>query len=171
VQPGLGRVGLALAPLGDLSSPDPRTLSRLYPPLPILGLSVSCRGATPPSHIGWETSELGAHVLQTSCSQQMAATTAFLPAVPVLLPCSPPVNFGFCFENGEAAFMPPELPLIVGEAWCMQGGHFLREQKPPSTQLRDTVLPWFLLTGFESSWPCVLAVQSERSKEPGWGLV
>lgn len=97
VQPGFGRVGLALAPLGGLSSPDPRTLYRSYPPHPILGLSVSCRGAAPPSHIGWETSELGARVLQTSCSQQMAATTAFLPAVPVHLPCSPPVNFSFCF--------------------------------------------------------------------------
>lgn len=35
--------------------------------------------------------------------------------------------------------MPPELPLIVGEAWCIQGGHFLREQKPSSPQLRDSL--------------------------------
>lgn len=97
VQPGFGRVGLALAPLSGLSSLVPRTLYRLYPPHSILGLSVNCRGTTPPSQIGWETSELGACVLQTSCSQQMAATTAFLPAVPVHLPCSPPVNFAFCF--------------------------------------------------------------------------
>lgn len=62
------------------------------------------------------------------------------------------------------------MPLTVGDAWCMQGGHLLREQKP-SPQLRNTVLPWFLLADFESSWPCVLAVQSERSKKPGWGLV
>lgn len=107
VQPGFRRVGLVLAPHSGRSSLGPRTLYRLYPPHPILGLSVSCRGATPPSQIGWETSELGARVLQTSCSQQMAATTAFLPAVPVYLPCSPPVNFGFCFWRWGGSLHAP----------------------------------------------------------------
>lgn len=61
------------------------------------------------------------------------------------------------FGDGEAAFTSPEPPVMVGEARCMQGGHFLKEQKLQTPQLRDTVASWFLLADFESSWPSVLA--------------
>lgn len=138
VHPEFGRVGLARAPLGDLASPGPRTLYRLYHPCPILGLSVSCRGATPPSQIGWEASEqermFSKHLAHGRWQPQLPFSLQFRRASLAY----PLLTLVSAFGGGEAAFLPPELPLVVGEAWCMQGGHFQRERGPPP-QLRDSL--------------------------------